>query len=189
MASKSHKPRTSRESHGSAANEATSTQDVALAFSQDQLQALIGLTDVVFQCSEEMRRCQMEAAQEAHEEHRRAQAKVAKASSPAESFNLQSELLRFDMEAASKYWQQLAAICAATQANAMSVFTRSAAAVGGDVVKLMANPPAAAALAPNSSASPEGTVAAADPSQAWNQWVDLSKQWTGMLYRNEAALH
>lgn len=195
MASKSsHKPPTSRVSHAPAANAAHSTPDAALAFSQDQLQALIGLTDVVFKCSEEIRRCQMQAAHEAHEHHEKAQADVARASTPAELFNLQSELLRFDMEAAGKYWQQLAAICAATQADAMTLITRSAAVVGGDVAKLVTQPlPLAATRATTSSSSAPsegtGTVSNSEASQAWNQWVDLGKQWTDMLYRNEAALH
>ena len=192
MASKSHKPHTSRVSHAPAANAAHSTPDAALAFSQDQLQALIGLTDVVFKCSEEIRRYQMQAAHEAHEHHEKAQADVARASTPAELFNLQSELLRFDMEAAGKYWQQLAAICAATQADAMTLITRSAAVVGGDVAKLVTQPlPLAAtrATTPSSSASSESPVSNSEASQAWNQWVDLGKQWTDMLYRNEAALH
>jgi phasin family protein len=162
--------------------------DAALSLSQDQLQAVIGLTDVMFKGVEEMRRCQMEAAHQARERHEQAQAQVAKASTPTELFELQSELLRFDLEASSRCWQQLAAICAETQANTMSLFNRSAATVSGDLAKLIAQPepPAAAKPSPKEAAAPGHGDAA---NQAWNQWVDLGKQWTDLVYRAEAALH
>ncbi len=168
-----------------------SSQDAALSFSQDHLQALIALTDVVFKGAEEMRRSQMQAAHDARVHHEKRQAEVAKARTPADLFKLQTELLRFDMEASGKYWQQLAAICAATQAEAVNLMTRSAAVMGGDVAKLVAQPLPQAATgtaAAASSASRDAGVAI-DPSQAWNQWVDLGKQWTEMLYRTEGALH
>lgn len=186
MASKTQKASNGRATAPATESEG-SPQDVALTFSQDQLQALIALTDVVFKGVEEMRRCQMQAAHEARLQHEKKQADVALARTPADLFNLQAELMRFDMEASGKYWQQLAAICAATQADAVSLITRSAATVGGDVAKLVTQPlPHARAAAISES---NGTGVAADPSQAWNQWVDLGKQWTDMLYRTEAALH
>lgn len=187
MASKTQKAGNGR-APAQAAESEGSTQEAALTFSQDQLQALIALTDVVFKGAEEMRRCQMEAAHEARLQHEKKQAEVAKARTPTELFNLQAELMRFDMEAAGKYWQQLAAICATTQAEAVSLITRSAATVGGDVAKLVAQPlPQAGAAAASTASRDAGAVT--DPSQAWNQWVDLGKQWTDMLYRTEAALH
>ena len=164
MASKTPKTRAA-----SAAAAVSSTPDVALSLSQDQMQALIGLTDVLFKGAEEMRRCQMEAAHQAREHHEHTQARVAKARTPAELIELQTELLRFDLESSSRYWQQLAAICVATQASSMSLLSRSASAP----------------LAPE---APAATVADA-PAQAWNQWVDLSKQWTDMVYRTEASIH
>ncbi|MBC7993668.1 MAG: phasin family protein [Rhizobacter sp.] len=167
-----------------------STPDAALAFSQDQLQALIALSDVVFKGAEEIRRCQMQAAHQARLRHEKAQADVARAGNANELLNLQAELLRFDMESSGKYWQQLAAICAATQADAMNLLTRSAATVGGDVAKLVGQPLKLPqpGVVPASATSGEA-AAAVDPSQAWNQWVDLGKQWSDMLYRTEAALH
>ncbi|MBT9524277.1 MAG: phasin family protein [Rhizobacter sp.] len=162
--------------------------DAALAFSQDQLQALIALSDVVFKGAEEIRRCQMQAAHDARVHHEKKQAAVAKAGSSTELFNLQAELLRFDMESSGRYWQQLASICAATQAEAMNLLTRSAATVGGDVAKLVGQPLKLAQPGPAPAAAGV-TAAAVDPSQAWNQWVDLGKQWSDMLYRSEAAMH
>lgn len=187
MASKTQKAGTG---HATVAKVEASAPDTALAFSQDQLQALIALSDVVFKGAEEIRRCQMQAAHDARLHHEKAQSEIAKAGTPADLFNQQAELLRFDMESSGRYWQQLAAICAATQADAMSLLTRNAAAVGGDVVKLVGTPLKLPqpGFAPAVADSAEA-AAAADPSQAWNQWVDLGKQWSDMLYRTEAALH
>jgi phasin family protein len=189
MASKSPKASNGRAPAQAAQTQMDSTApDAALAFSQDQLQALIALSDVVFKGAEEIRRCQMQAAHDARLQHEKAQTQVSKAVTPAELLNLQAELLRFDMESAGKYWQQLAAICAATQADAMNLITRSAATVGGDVAKLVALPlPQVAPM--QASPAPRAGEVPTDPSQAWNQWVDLGKQWTDMLYRTEAALH
>jgi hypothetical protein len=156
--------------------------DAALSISQDQMQALIGLSDVLFKGIEEMRRCQMETAHQARERHEQAQAMVSKARTPAELFELQSELLRFDLESSARCWQQLASICAATQASTLSLVNQSAATVSGDLARLVAKP----AASPPEAAAPTHSEA---PAQAWNQWVDLGKQWADMVYRAEAALH
>lgn len=191
MASKTQKASNGRATAPATQSEGQQPQDAAMIFSQDQVQALIALTDVVFKGVEEMRRCQMQAAHEARLQHEQKQAEVAHARTPADLFNLQAELMRFDMEASGKYWQQLAAICATTQAEAVSLITRSAATAGGDVAKLVAQPLPQVRTATLAAASsePNGSGVTTDPSQAWNQWVDLGKQWSDMLYRTEAALH
>jgi phasin family protein len=185
MASKTTKPRAIPK-----ASTASATPEAALSLSQDQLQALIGLSDVYFKGAEEMRRCQMEAAHEAREHYERAQGLVAEARTPAELISLQSELVRFSLESSGVYWQRLAAICAQTQADTMSFLNRSAATVGGDLAKLVAQPvlPAATrAAAEAAGATPTDGIDTTH--QAWNQWVGLGKQWTDMVYRTEAALH
>jgi len=195
MASKTHKASNGRAGAASARTTTTpadATPEAVLGFSQDQLQAVIGLTDVLFKGAEEMRRFQMEAAQQAREQHEKVQALVSQARTPAALFDAQSELLRYDMEAAGRYWQQMASICAATQADAMNLISRSAATVGNDVAKLVSQPlpqmlpQMAARAAPPAVEVPVSSEAS---TQAWNQWVDLGKQWTDMLYRTEAALH
>ncbi|MBC7954798.1 MAG: phasin family protein [Cytophagales bacterium] len=188
MASKTHKANNGH-SPTLAAQAGNSAPDAALAFSQDQLQSLIALTDVVFKGAEEIHRFQMQAAHDARLQHEKAQAQVSQAATPADLLNLQSELLRFDMASAGKYWQQLAAICAATQADAMNLITRSAATVGGDMARLAAQPLPQVMPLQTATAPRESGATAADPTQAWNQWVDLGKQWSDMLYRTEASLH
>ncbi|HET7794355.1 MAG TPA: phasin family protein [Rhizobacter sp.] len=173
---------------GATSKAADAEPDATLSISQDQLQALIRLTDVVFKGAEEMHRCQMEAAHQAHERHEQAQALVAQARTTAELFELQAGLLRFDLEASSQYWQRIATICAETQASSLSLLNQSAATVGGDLAKLVAQPVATPAARPQPEPAPElhGSEAA---HQVWNQWVDLGKQWADMVYRTEASLH
>lgn len=160
---------------------------------QGQMQAFIALADVMLKGAEECRRCQFDIAHEARQRHERAQADVASAANPSELLNIQSELLRYDMEAGSRYWQQLGAIVAATQAEAVNLVTRSAATIGGDVARATTSAPvvAASAAAQSSSGGDKGNglTPELDPSQAWNRWVDLGRQWSDMLYRTEAALH
>lgn len=190
MASKIHKASNGRAGAASARTPTTTdaVPEAALSLSQDQLQAVIGLTDVLFKGAEEMRRCQMEAAQQAREQHEKVQALVSQARTPAALFDAQSELLRYDLEAAGRYWQQMASIFAATQADAMNLISRSASTVGNDVARLVSQPvpQLPVRVAPQAAEAPLGSEASA---QAWTQWVDLGKQWTDMLYRTEAALH
>jgi hypothetical protein len=146
--------------------------------------SLISLADVIFKSAEELRRCQTEVAQQARRRHERAQADVAAAASPTELLNVQAELLRYDLESAGEYWQRLMVICTAAQAEAVDLMSKSAAGLG----RAAAPAATAAPVMPHLAATP-GSHDGLDPSQAWNRWVDLGKQWNDMLYRTEAALH
>lgn len=189
--------KTSRPAHGR--NSATSAHDatapsaaargVDFTLAQEQVQALVSLTDLMFKGAEEMRRFQMQTAHDAHQRYQRALNDVAAASNPTELLNLQAELVRYDLEAGSRYWQQLASIVAASQAEMINTLTRSAATLGGDVAKMASQQPLAASPSAFTAAAKNGGQGDVDPTQAWNRWVDLGKQWTDMLYRTEAALH
>lgn len=171
------------------AKAASSETDAAFTLSQDQMQAAVGLTDVLLKGAEELRRCQMEAAHQAHERHAQAQSLVARARTPSDLYNLQVELLNFDLDASSKYWQRVAAICAETQASTLSLLNQAAATVGGDFARLLPKQPAAASESPQAEASAPADAQGAAAAQVWNQWVELGKQWSDMVYRTEASLH
>lgn len=150
------------------------------ALAQQQMQSLMALADLVLKRAEELRRCQLDAAQQARKRHDKARADVASAGNPTELLNVQAEMLRDDLESASQYWQRMASICTAAQAETLEHMTRSAAQLGRAATQATAADGAEAAPA-----KPDG----ADATQAWNRWVDLGKQWSDMLYRTEAALH
>jgi hypothetical protein len=182
MASRNQKAAASRSSaHEASAPSMATTQMPGFALAQEQVQSLMGLADLVLKRAEELRSCQLETAQQARKRHHRARADVASAASPTELLNVQAEMLRDDLESASQYWQRMVSICTAAQAETLEHFTRSAAQLGR--VAATATPAGPAALS-----APE-KVDGADPTQAWNRWVDLGKQWSDMLYRTEAALH
>lgn len=187
MASRNQKSAASRASAPAASNPLlASAESSGFALAQEQMQSLMALADLVLKRAEEMRRCQLDAAQQARRRHDKARADVASAANPTELLNVQAEMLRDDLESASQYWQRLTAICTAAQAETLEHITRSAAQFGR-----VAAAAGTAATAP-ASAAPEptpGKVEGADPTQAWNRWVDLGKQWSDMLYRTEAALH
>jgi phasin family protein len=154
----------------------------------EQVQTLVSLTDLMFKGAEELRRFQMQTAHDAHQRYQRALSDVSAATNPTELLNLQSELVRYDLEAGSRYWQQLASIVAASQAEMVNLLTRSAATLGGDVAKIASQSQAAGPSALTAAAK-SGAQTDLDPTQAWNRLVDMGKQWTDMLYRTEAALH
>lgn len=158
-----------------------SAEPASFAFAQEQMQSLMALADVMLKRAEELRQCQLEAAQEARRRHDKARADAASAANPGELLHVQSDLLREDLESASQYWQRMASICTAAQAEALEHMTRTAtqlSRVAGT---------ATSAQAPAEAAPAEG--AGDDAAQAWNRWIDLGKQWSDMLYRTEAALH
>jgi phasin family protein len=169
-----------------ASQDSTAQDAAAFSFAQAQLQAAITLADLVFKGAEDIRRAQLEAAHHAHERHEKALAEVSSASNPNQLFKLQAELLRDDMETAGLYWQQITTAVAHLQTEALSLMARNQAAAGGGFARLAARPlgglPAQAAVA-------QVEPADADATHAWNQWTDLGKQWTEMLYRTEASLH
>lgn len=186
MASSKHKTTAARAGAASAASPLiASAESSGFALAQEQMQSLMALADLVLKRAEELRQCQLEAAQQARRRHEKARADVASAGNPTELLNAQAEMLRDDLEDASRYWQRMASICTAAQAETLEHIARSATQFGRVAA---ASAEAATAAAPTD--GPAGEPAnGIDPAQAWNRWVDLGKQWSDMLYRTEAALH
>jgi hypothetical protein len=188
MASRNQKATASRKSAAAAPMPLSATAEPSgFALAQEQMQSLMVLADLVLKRAEELRLCQLEAAQQARKRRDKARADVASAGNPTELLNVQAEMLHDDLESAGQYWQRMASICTAAQAETIEHITRSAAQIGRV---------AATAASSAATATPiklvEATAEKADgvdPTQAWNRWVDLGKQWSDMLYRTEAALH
>ncbi len=169
------------------------TESSGFALAQEQMQSLMSLADLVLKRAEELRQCQLEAATQARKRHDKARADVASAGNPSELLNVQAEMLREDLESASQYWQRMASICTAAQAETLEHITRSATQFGRVVTtaaaSATANANGSSTQATKAAEASAGTAEGIDPTQAWNRWVDLGKQWSDMLYRTEAALH
>jgi hypothetical protein len=188
MASRNQKATASRKSAAAAPMPLSATAEPSgFALAQEQMQSLMVLADLVLKRAEELRLCQLEAAQQARKRRDKARADVASAGNPTELLNVQAEMLHDDLESAGQYWQRMASICTAAQAETIEHITRSAAQIGR--VAATAASSAAAATPTKLVEATAEKADGADPTQAWNRWVDLGKQWSDMLYRTEAALH
>ena len=73
----------------------------------------------IFRGFEAMRKIQEEAAHQAAQRHAEAAEKLRGNCQPADLMAVQSELLRFDLDAADRYWQQLAAAALEMQTEIM----------------------------------------------------------------------
>ncbi|OGB06131.1 MAG: hypothetical protein A3E79_07260 [Burkholderiales bacterium RIFCSPHIGHO2_12_FULL_61_11] len=91
--------------------------------SRQQLGFVTESACAIFRSSEAMRKVQQEAAHQALEHYAAAARKLHGACQPADLLAIQSELLSFDLQEASQYWQKLMA--AALQAQTEMVSTTS----------------------------------------------------------------
>jgi hypothetical protein len=78
----------------------------------------------IFRGFEAMRKIQEEAAHQAAQRHAEAAQKLRGNCQPADLMAVQSELLRFDFDAAGRYWQQLAAAALEMQTEIMGCGAR-----------------------------------------------------------------
>jgi hypothetical protein len=95
--------------------EATTTTAAALApwnllsdLGRQQFALATESACAMFRGSEAMRKVQQEAAHHSSEHHEAAAQKLRGPCAPAELLAIQSDLLRFDMQEAAQYWQQMA---------------------------------------------------------------------------------
>lgn len=91
--------------------------------SRQQLSFATESASAIFRSSEAIRKVQQQAAHQASEHYAAAAQKLRGASQPADLLAVQSELLRFDLQESSQYWQQL--MTAALQAQTEMMTTAS----------------------------------------------------------------
>lgn len=106
----------SRANRGSAKAPAFNT---AADFGRQQAVVATESASALFRGFEAMRKIQEEAAHEASQRHAEAAQKLRGNCHPADLMAIQSELLRFDFDAAGRYWQQLAAAALEMQTEIM----------------------------------------------------------------------
>ncbi len=91
--------------------------------SRQQLSFATESASALFRSSEAIRKVQQQAAHQAAEHYADAAQKLRAASQPADLLAVQSDLLRFDLQESSQYWQQF--ITAALQAQTEMMSTAS----------------------------------------------------------------
>ncbi len=74
----------------------------------------------VLKGSETVRKIQQQAAHRASSQHESAAARLRAVHEPSEVMTIQSDLLRFDLEGAMQYWQQLTAALVQAQVDLIS---------------------------------------------------------------------
>ncbi|MDO8455400.1 MAG: phasin family protein [Burkholderiaceae bacterium] len=119
MTSKTSRPTSTYEAHGQDLTPWSFLADL----SRQQLSFATESVSAIFRSSEAMRKVQQQAAHQASEHYAAAAQKLRGASQPADLMAIQSELLRFDLQESSQYWQQL--MTAALQAQTEMMTTAS----------------------------------------------------------------
>lgn len=76
----------------------------------------------MFRGFETMRRIQEKAAHQALEHYARAAEQIRQADEPGRLMEIQADLLRFDLEGATQYWQQLGAAAVDMQREVMGCY-------------------------------------------------------------------
>jgi hypothetical protein len=87
---------------------------------RQQLALLNDAAGAMFRGSEAVRKIQLQAAHRASSRHESAAARLRGVHDAADVMAIQSDLLRFDMEGATQYWQQMAAALVQAQVDMMS---------------------------------------------------------------------
>lgn len=87
---------------------------------RQQLAATTDAACAMFRGSEAMRAIQQQVAHEASLRHQAAAQKLHGSCAPADLLAIQSDLLRFDLQGATQYWQQLATAALQSQIEMMA---------------------------------------------------------------------
>lgn len=87
---------------------------------RQQLAMVMETTCVFFRGAEALCKIQRQAAHHAGLRHESAMQKLIASCTPISLLEIQSELLRFDLEEATQYWQELAAVALQSQVELMT---------------------------------------------------------------------
>lgn len=104
---------------GAGSSNEQSFPNIVADLGRHQLALAVEGTSALCRGSEALRKIQQEAAHEASAFHEEVAKKLFRYCQPAELMAIQSELLRFSLQSAGKYWQQIAAQAMQTQVEMM----------------------------------------------------------------------
>ncbi|MDI1272866.1 phasin family protein [Polaromonas sp.] len=113
--------RTSRAAASPASNRSSpDPKDFLADLGRQQLAVATDAACAMFRGSEAMRVIQQQAAHEASLRHQAAAQKLHGGCTPADLLAIQSDLLRFDLQGASQYWQQITTAALQSQIEMMA---------------------------------------------------------------------
>ncbi|MFI5444721.1 phasin family protein [Polaromonas sp. UC242_47] len=113
MSTKSSRAASSNE----AASAGTAPWNLLADFGHQQLVLATESACAVFRGSEAMRKIQQQAAHDAALHHEAIAQKLRSQSEPSDLLAIQADLMRFNLQGATQYWQQLAAAMIQTQVD------------------------------------------------------------------------
>jgi hypothetical protein len=190
---------TRAESTNSEVQAITEAADAMSKLACTQFETCLHAFGAMFKAAEQMRSIQLEAARSARRTNEAALAKLTETQSSPDLFGLASELMRIDTDGTLRYWQALSEAMTRMNAEMLEASSRDMAAMadrayaalstaaatehkassmfGAEFASLMerlAKQPATA-----TSAGQEAARQAADAAtQAWQNWLKLSEDWT-----------
>lgn len=98
----------------------TAPQNLLADLGRQQLAAATDAACAMFRGSEAMRAVQQQAAHEASLRHQAAAKKLHESCAADELLAIQSDLLRFDLQGATRYWQQITTVALQSQIEMMA---------------------------------------------------------------------
>lgn len=102
--------------------EAAASMEALAALPHQQLVAATEGACAVFRGFEAMRKVQEQAAHHALTQHQQALERLRQAQDPTQWMAIESDLMRFDVEGATRYWQQLGEAALQMQGELMDCF-------------------------------------------------------------------
>jgi Phasin protein len=144
--------------------------------------AAVKLSNAIIEGFEHVREMQMHTAHETHEKNDKVVRDLMQARSPTDLSQLQMELARFNMEHASRYWQQMFAIGNQTNAKLVEEVKNECLAAGekmnrvlGRATKSVEKPAQASAPDSMRMAMDMTNMTLTNMTKAASQWMDTAK--------------
>jgi len=180
--------------------------DLWVAVARQQFEATNRIARSMIGGVENLRRCQLEAAQRAREQHEQAQSRLAGSGSATQVLEAQAELIGADLQAALRYGQQVWSLCAAASVELLEEWNagvretgeqwaRLLPALGGSDGRLASGTavdPGRPVQSGVRDASPAGGMPGHSASataneidrmvaQLWKPWIHTVEPWRAML--------
>jgi len=187
-----------------------SQADPWIALARQQFEVTNRIARSMLHGVENLRRCQLEAAQRTREQHEQAQGRLAGSGSASQVLEVEAELVGANLQAALQHGQQMWSVCAAAGIELLEEWNAGVRETGEQwarVLPTLGTGDAGAAYGRRAASSPvqpgvrelgahEPSAAAADPahrtpvtaneieriaSQLWKPWIHTVEPWRAML--------
>ncbi|MGB8339447.1 MAG: phasin family protein [Burkholderiales bacterium] len=154
-----------------------------LQLNKTGLDSAVKLSNAIIEGVEHIREMQMHAAHEVHEKNDKVVHDLMQVRSPADLSQLQLELIRFNMERATRYWQQMFSIGNQVNAKLVDEVKNECLAAGekwnrviGRATQSVEKPTVTSSPDPMKMAMDMTNMTMTNLTKAASQWVDTAKR-------------